>query len=136
VSIARNELHNRLPIMFTCFLTFRITECEDEPQNLGIYTWLAHVHVVEQRVGGIARIVIVMAGQGQRIGMTCRDTARNLYPGSIIRAGLGKQRDSRSSRIVLQGSGSPVIGHGVRTMHLIPEFQCALSARDGEGLAD
>ncbi len=35
---AKDKLHNRLSRLFTYFLTFKITENEGEPQNLGMYT--------------------------------------------------------------------------------------------------
>ena len=35
---------------------------------------LAYTYIIEERVGGVRGVIVVVAGQGQRVGMTCRHT--------------------------------------------------------------
>src|SRR6266567_1027231 len=84
---------------------------------------LVHVYIIEERVGGVTRIIVVVAGQGQCVGMTCRHAGRYLDPRCVVGASLSQDGGGRIARIVLECRGCPVIGHRVRTMHLIPEAQ-------------
>ena len=97
---------------------------------------LANVYIIKERVGRIAGIVVVVTGQGQRIGMARRHTGRYLNPRGVIVAGLRQNRRSRSCRVILERGCRPVIRHRVRAMHLIPEGQRTSPAGYREGLAD
>src|SRR5258708_1473577 len=91
---------------------------------------------MEECVGGVSSVIVVMAGQGQRVGMTCRHAGRYLDPGRVVVTGLGQDGGGRITRIVLERRSRPVIGHRVRAMHLIPEAHGPGTAGYGEGLAD
>src|SRR5258707_15840817 len=97
---------------------------------------LVHVYIIEERVSGVSSVIVVVAGQGQRVGMTCRHAGRYLDPGRVVGAGLGQDGGGRITRVVLECRGRPVVGHRVRAMHLIPEAQGRCSARYRERLAD
>lgn len=92
-------------------------------------------HIIEEGVGGIGGIVIVVTDQGGRVGMSCRHTGRDLHPGGIVVAGLGQNRRGRCRGGVLEGCRRPVIGQRVRTVDLVPEAQCAPTGNH-EGLAE
>ncbi len=55
-------------------------------------TWLVHRYIVEQRVGWITSIVVIVAGQGQRVGITRLHVGRHLYPRCIVVADIGQNR--------------------------------------------
>ena len=97
---------------------------------------LAHVHIVEKGIGGIARIVVVVTDQGQGIGVACRHTGRDLHPGGAIVTGLRQDGAGGIARVILERRRGPVIGHGVGTMHLVPEGECAAPTGCSEGLAE
>src|SRR2546421_4687906 len=97
---------------------------------------LVDVYIIEEGVGGIARIVVVVTDEGQRVGMACRYTGRHFDPSRVVGAGFGQDGAGRITCVVLERRGRPVIGYRVRTMHLVPEAQRASPAGNRERLAD
>src|SRR5947209_14276725 len=89
---------------------------------------LAYIYIIKECVGGIRGIIVVVADQGQCVGMTCRHAGRHLDPRRVVSAGLGQDGAGRITRVVLERCGCPVIGYRVRTMHLIPEAHSTRSA--------
>ena len=97
---------------------------------------LVHVYIIEERVGGVRGVIVVVTGQGQRVGMTRRHAGRYLDPRCIVGAGLGQDGAGRITRVVLESRGRPVVGHRVRAMHLIPEAHGSRPAGYRERLTD
>ena len=94
--------------------------------------------VVPERVGGIGRVVVVVAGQGEgdAVAGRCGQVRADLDPGPGVRAGAGKQGRGGARDVVAQGGRRPVVGDGVGTGTRVPEGQRAAAACDREGLAD
>ena len=45
---------------------------------------LPHGYIVVEGVGRVARVVVIMANQGEGVGMACCDAGRHLYPNPIV----------------------------------------------------
>jgi hypothetical protein len=84
---------------------------------------LAGIHIIKEGEGGVVGEVVVVADQGQRVGMTRRDAGRHLHPGVVVGARLRQHRGGRTRRVVLERGRGPVKGHRVGADHLIPEGQ-------------
>ena len=93
-------------------------------------------HIIEEGIRSIARVVVIMAGQGQGVRVTRRDRGRDLDPGGGVGAGFSQNGAGGVTRIVLEGSGSPVIGDGIRAGDAVPEGERPAATGDSEGLAN
>src|SRR5258708_19617018 len=91
---------------------------------------LVHVYIIEERVSGGSSVIVVVAGQGQRVGMTCRHAGRYLDPGRVVGAGLGPDGGGRITRVVLECPGRPVVGHRLSSTHPSPPAHAPPSPTD------
>src|SRR6266700_7779236 len=89
-------------------------------------------HIVEQGVGRVTGIVVVVAGQGEGVGMPGGQAGGDPGPAGVGDAGLGENRGGGSRRVVAQGGGRPVVGEGVWAGEVVVEGKRA-AAGWGEG---
>jgi len=97
---------------------------------------LVHCDIIKESIGRVARIVVVVTRQRQRIGMTGRHAGRHLDPRIVVGAGPGQNSLRGAGSVILEGRCGPVILYRVRAMHLVPESQRAGSAGGSERLLD
>lgn len=91
-------------------------------------------HVVEQGVGGVARVIIVVAEQGKSVIVAAGDAGRVLDPGAVGRANSRQNRRRRAGGVVAQRRGRPIVTHHIRTGHFVPERNRRAAGRRGECL--
>lgn len=77
-----------------------------------------------------------MTNQLQGVRMASRDALRHLDPRGTGDTGFGQNGRGCASRIVLERYRCPVIGHGVRAAHPVPETQRTGPGGSCECLAD
>ena len=92
--------------------------------------------VVVQRVRRVARVVVVVAGERQRVAVTRRDRRIHLRPRVGSGTGLRQHRRRGARGVVLQRGRRPVVGHTVRAVVRVPEGQRRVARRRREGLRD
>src|SRR5205823_13605745 len=89
-------------------------------------------HVVEEGVGRISRVIVVVAKEGQRVAVASNERGRTaLHPGAAVRASLAQQRGRGAGSVVGQARGGPVVGDRVWTVDLIPEGKRSDRCRSG-----
>ena len=96
----------------------------------------ANRHVVVEGVCRIAGVVVVVADQRERVGVTGGHGRVHLLPRSGVAACLGQHGRGRTRGDVGQGRGRPVIRHRVRADHLGVERQTGGSRGCGERLCE
>ena len=97
---------------------------------------LAGADIIKEGEGWVAREVVVAAGQGQGIGMTCDDRGRHLHPRIVVVAGSRQDGSGRSSSVVPERRRGPVKLDRIGTMDLVPEGQDRIPAGGSERLFD
>ena len=91
--------------------------------------------IVEQGVRRIGTVVVVMAREGKCVAVPRGQRSGSIRPG-IAGARFGQQCGGRVGGVVLQSDGCPIVGHRVRTRHLVPETDPRSSRRCRESLGD
>src|SRR5258707_261292 len=81
---------------------------------------LVQRHVVDQRVGRVAGVVVVVAGERERVAVAGGDGRRGQGPGGGG-ARLGDHVGGGAGGVVLQGGQRPVVGDRVGAGLLVEE---------------
>src|SRR5947208_2572434 len=97
---------------------------------------LLYRHVVVERVGRVAGVVVVVADERERVAAARRDGGGDLDPCAVVRAHLREDRRGRAGGVVPQRRGSPVVRQGVGAGDLVPERKRSAGRGGGEGLGD
>src|SRR5207253_4486103 len=93
-------------------------------------------YVVVERVGRIARVVVVVVDERERVGVAGDDRGGLARPCARVRAGPREHRGRGVRGVVPQGRGGPVIGDRVSADDAVPEGQARRAGAGGERLRD
>ena len=100
------------------------------------YMLLVYRDIIVEREGRIASEIVIAAGQGQGIGVTCDHASRHLHPRIVGIASSRQNGPGRSSRVVLECRCRPVKLYSIWTIHQIPEAQSSCATGSRERLLD